>query len=91
MKKFVFLRFSSLLVLVAWYVAWVAAVIFVQRFSTTVAYVLSVYLIFSFYWTCQGKQEGKEEKNKKLVAAEANVKQKRKRKSSSREEEKEEK
>lgn len=52
----IFVFACSLLVLVAWYVAWVAAVIFVQRFSSTVAYVLSVYLIFSFYWTCQGNE-----------------------------------
>jgi len=45
--------YLSLLALVAWYVAWVAAVIFVQRFSSTVAYILTVYLIFSFYWVCQ--------------------------------------
>jgi len=45
--------FMSLLLLLAWYVAWVATLFFVQSFKPAVAYALSLYLVFSFYWVAQ--------------------------------------
>jgi hypothetical protein len=37
-----------------WFIFWSVAIFFVQQYTPVLAYVLSIYLIFSFYWVAQG-------------------------------------
>lgn len=45
--------YLSLIAQVAWVLLWMPTFVLVQRFTSTGAGVLSVFLIFSFYWTSQ--------------------------------------
>lgn len=51
---FFFPAFASLILQFGWFVFWSVAIFLVQQYTPVLAYVLSIYLLFSFYWVSQG-------------------------------------
>lgn len=45
--------FASLILQFGWFVFWSVAIFLVQQYTPVLAYVLSIYLLFSFYWVSQ--------------------------------------
>jgi len=45
--------FLSLVLQFGWFIFWSVAIFLAQQYTTALAYVLTVYLIFSFYWVSQ--------------------------------------
>lgn len=46
--------FASLVLQFGWFIFWSVAIFLVQQYTTVLAYVLGIFLIFSFYWVSQG-------------------------------------
>jgi hypothetical protein len=51
--------YLAMIVLVVWFAVWLVTAYLTQQYSFAVAYALSVFLIFSFYWTAQGTEKKK--------------------------------
>lgn len=46
--------FASLVLQFGWFIFWSVAIFLVQQYTTYLAYFLTIYLIFSYYWVSQG-------------------------------------
>jgi hypothetical protein len=54
LRRLLCTAFASLVLQFGWFVFWSVAIFLVQQYTPVLAYVLSIYLLFSFYWVSQG-------------------------------------